>query len=177
MFDESPYYRHGEHARALPGSTPAEETLLHRFNRHFRTVPADTSELIQRAQEIRYQVYCIERQFEDPDDHADHREKDKFDTHSVHSLLIHQATGYAVGTVRLVLPRDDAPDDSLAIQRVVDPSMLASSVPIRETAEVSRFSISKRFWDFCAETYYASDANLAGQRQIGPLMRPASYRA
>lgn len=162
MFDES--VRHREY----PPTTlhTSEETLIHRFNRYFRTIPADTSDLIRRAQEIRYQVYCVERQFENSSDHPDRREKDERDAHSAHSLLIHRATGHAVGTVRLVLPRREAPGESFAIQRVIEPSLLAKSVPIHATAEVSRFSISKQF----RESLYGVDADLAVERQTGPLM-------
>src|SRR5688572_31507692 len=112
MFDES--LRHGEDPHASPPSKTSEDTLLDRFNRHVRTMSADTPELIRRAQEIRYQVYCVERQFENPADHPDRREKDKLDGHSVHSLLIHRMTGHALGTVRLVLPRREAPGESFA---------------------------------------------------------------
>ena len=169
MFDES--LRHGdrENPKALPESTTAEETLLHRFNRHFRTRLADTPDLIRLAQEIRYQVYCVERQFENRADFPDRREKDDFDAHSVHSLLIHHPTGHAVGTVRLVLPRRDAPGKSFAIQGVTEPSVWAAYLPIHATAEVSRFSISKQFRN-CRAALCGADVDLAGERQMGPLM-------
>ena len=121
MFDESPRAESAEYFRANLTSKDAEEPLLSRLNHHFRVVSADTPGLIRRAQEIRYQVYCVERQFEDPDDHPDGRETDHFDFHSVHSLLIHRASGHAVGTVRLVLPRRDALEKSFVVQRVIDP--------------------------------------------------------
>ena len=44
-------------------------------------------------------------------DHPEGLERDQFDHHSVHSLLVHQSSGQAVGTVRLVLPRPDAPPE------------------------------------------------------------------
>jgi N-acyl amino acid synthase of PEP-CTERM/exosortase system len=163
MFDEA--LRHEEHPQESLAAR-REDTLLERFNRHFRTTSADTSDLIRRAQEIRYQVYCVERPFENPADHPDRREKDQRDRHSVHSLLIHRATGHAVGTVRLVLPRREAPQESFAIQRATEPSLWATSLPLQVTAEVSRFSISKQF----RETLFATDGDLAVERQIGPLM-------
>lgn len=159
MFEE---VRRGEYAdySATPSSGNAEDTLLRRFHKHFRAVSADTSELIRRAQEIRYQVYCVERQFENSEDHPDGREKDHFDTHSVHSLLIHRTTGEAVGTVRLVLPRRDKLENSFVIQRVTDPLVLAASpLPLQRTGEVSRFSISKQF---------RTDKSIQGQH--GPLL-------
>ena len=164
MFDES--IRHSEYSQTSPASKASEETLLCRFNRHFRTMSADTPDLIRRAQEIRYQVYCVEREFENPADHPDRREKDKLDGHSVHSLLIHRATGHAVGTVRLVLPRREAPRESFAIQRVTEPSIWATSLPMEATAEVSRFSISKQI----RGTLCSADSDLAVERQIGPMM-------
>jgi N-acyl amino acid synthase of PEP-CTERM/exosortase system len=168
MFDESLRHGDGDYSQGSRASKGAEETLLHRFNSHFRTMSAEKPDLLRQAQEIRYQVYCVERGFENPADHPDHREKDKFDAHSVHSLLIHQSTGHAVGTVRLVLPRRDAPNESFAIQRVIEPSLL-SSLPFNQTAEVSRFSISKQFRDCCAVANGA-DVNLAVERQLGCLM-------
>ena len=126
---------------------------------------ANTFDLVRRAQEIRYQVYCVEHPFENPADHPDRREKDARDQHSVHSLLIHRATGHAVGTVRLVLPRRDALHESFAIQRTTQPSLL-QPLPLRTTAEVSRFSISKQI----RESLNVADTDLAVERLIGPLM-------
>ena len=143
MFDE-PIRDHASTAGET--SVAIEETLLDRFNRQFRVVPADTPELVQKAPEIRYQVYCVERRFENPASHPDRREKDHFDAHSVHSLLIHRSSGQAVGTVRLVLPRPEALGESFAIQRVTDRSVLMP-LPLHATAEVSRFSISKQWRD------------------------------
>ena len=163
MFDQALRQEGHQHE---PSEIYREDTLLERFNRHFRTMSADTSDLIRRAQEIRYQVYCVERPFENPADYPDRREKDHRDQHSVHSLLIHRVTGHAVGTVRLVLPRRDALHESFAIQRATDPSLWTASLPLYSTAEVSRFSISKQF----RETLHSGDADLAVERQIGPLM-------
>ncbi len=179
MLEQSLLREHTEYSQAmpLPASKTAEETLFHRFNQHFRTVLADTPDLIRWAQEIRYQVYCIENQFENPDDHPGEREKDKFDAHSVHSLLIHQSTGQPIGTVRLVLPRRDALEDSFAIQQVTEPSALkAPLIPIQTTAEVSRFSIPKQFRPCRAETPHGAEdlslliPNNSVELRAGPLM-------
>jgi N-acyl amino acid synthase of PEP-CTERM/exosortase system len=157
---------------------PTEESLLQKFNRYFYSMAADTPDLVSRAQEIRFQVYCVEHQgFESPDEHPDGREKDEFDARSVHSLLVHRSTGLAVGTVRLVLPNYDAPEKSFAIQRVIDPQMLAESgcFPIATTAEVSRFSISKALRRRRDDGLYAvnfENEHVNGEfhRRSGPLM-------
>jgi N-acyl amino acid synthase of PEP-CTERM/exosortase system len=151
---------------------PTNETLVQRFNRYFSAVVADTTDLVRRAQEIRYQVYCVEHKFENATEHPDGREKDEFDSHSVHGLLIHRSSAQAVGTVRLVLPRRDALEKSFAIQRVTSSNM-SQYFPILSTAEVSRFSISKQFRRRKADTPYGAEAvdiNAENDRRSGPLM-------
>jgi N-acyl amino acid synthase of PEP-CTERM/exosortase system len=176
LFEESRLREHAAYAERKPLPN-VEETLLDRFNGCFGTVYADTPALIRRAQEIRYQVYCVEHQFENPDDHPDAQEKDKFDAHSAHSLLIHRPTGQTLGTVRLVLPRRDEPQASFAIQQVIGHAALETChIPMQSTAEVSRFSISKAFRRGKTDALYNTDdirtaaaLNSLG-RQAGPLM-------
>src|SRR5665213_237477 len=128
------------------GAPPPFETVLDRFDDQFQAITATSRDLIRRAQEIRYQVYCVEHPFENADDHPDGLETDEFDPHSVHSLLFHRPSGQAMGTVRLVLPLRDAPERSFAIQRVVNHPILRDGgiFPLQSVAEVSRFSISKQ---------------------------------
>jgi N-acyl amino acid synthase of PEP-CTERM/exosortase system len=161
------------------GAEPAKECLLEIYNRYFFSQAADTPELVARAQEIRYQVYCIEQQgYEDAAQHPDGREKDEFDTRSIHSLLVHRPSGVAMGTVRLVLPDGDAPDRSFAIQRAFEPSALTNGgfFPIATTAEVSRFSVSKAFRRRRGDGMFpGEDPDLAAgdapaPRRSGPLM-------
>jgi N-acyl amino acid synthase of PEP-CTERM/exosortase system len=63
---------------------------------------------VRAAQRLRYQVYCVEKQFEDAAAHSSKLEIDEFDSHAVHGLLVHRTTGIELGTVRLVLPRPTA---------------------------------------------------------------------
>jgi N-acyl amino acid synthase of PEP-CTERM/exosortase system len=157
---------------------PADESLLQIFNRYFRTVSADTPDLIRQAQEIRYKVYCVEHLFENSAEHPDGREKDEFDAHAVHSLLIYRPSGQPVGTVRLVLPRRDVPEKSFAIQGLIGPSLIAGDryFPLLTTAEVSRFSISKQLRRRKRDTLYGDDVacskapDNSTDRRSGPLM-------
>jgi N-acyl amino acid synthase of PEP-CTERM/exosortase system len=73
-------------------------------------------------------------------------ERDEFDVHSAHSLLIHRATNTALGTVRLILPVAGDLEHSFPVQRVLDPdsSRAFNQLPLASTAEVSRFSISRQ---------------------------------
>jgi N-acyl amino acid synthase of PEP-CTERM/exosortase system len=119
--------------------------VLSRFNTYFLASPADTPELIEMAFALRYQVYCLERKFEDPKEHADHLERDEFDRRALHSLIFHRLRAEAIGTVRLILP--EPRPDSLPIQQLLRKNGLDSSdyFQSERTAEISRFAISKEF--------------------------------
>lgn len=147
----------------------SEETLLDKFNRYFEAVPALTEGDIQKAQRIRYQVYCVENAFENPAAHPDGLEKDAFDSHSVHSILLHRASGETMGTTRLIMPVPGALEKSFAIQEVCDHPML-NRLPLRRMAEVSRFSISKQFRRRKVDTLYEGFDTTGGQRSAAPLM-------
>ena len=77
--------------------------LAETFDRYFDVVEANTPALINEAQALRYQVYCLERSFEDGERFIDGRERDEFDDHSVHSVVRCRSSQQFVGVVRLVL--------------------------------------------------------------------------
>ena len=116
-----------------------------RFDTYFRAVSADTRELIDKAFALRYQVYCLERQFEDPTEQPRGLETDQFDRHSVHSLVLHRPQDEPIGTARLILPQ--ARPHSLPIQDLLKKSGMnaCNYFPNHAVAEVSRFAISKEF--------------------------------
>jgi N-acyl amino acid synthase of PEP-CTERM/exosortase system len=118
---------------------------LNRFNAYFKLVSANTRGLMETAFALRYQVYCIERQFEDPSKQPDGLETDQFDRHAVHSLLFHRSGGEAIGTARLILPQ--ARSNSLPIQQLLKKNGLNAGdyFPSDVAAEVSRFAVSKAF--------------------------------
>ena len=121
--------------------------LLQEYERNFYTVQCDTADLVRKAQFIRFQVYCLERQYEDTAHYADKLERDEFDAHAVHSVLVDRHTNMAIGTVRLILPRHDRPELSFPIQQLLQhPALGAESAhfPLTRTAEVSRFSLSRQ---------------------------------
>ena len=155
-------------ARLAPKTSQyAGESLLDRFNTHFRIATSVTGDELREAQRIRYQVYCVENSFENSADHADGLERDAFDCHSAHSLLIHRTSGQAVGTARLVLPVRQHLERSFPIQQLCGHPHL-KLLPLNRMAEVSRFSISKQFrrrpYDTCCE------GPPQGGRVMAPLM-------
>jgi len=131
--------------RAAIDSALMDETLLEQFDSHFDAIPANTIERVRAAQRIRHQVYCIEHPHEQSND-PDGLERDEFDTHAVHSLLMHRATNTALGTVRLILPVAGDLEHSFPVQHVLDAdaSRIFNQLPLHSTAEVSRFSISRQ---------------------------------
>jgi N-acyl amino acid synthase of PEP-CTERM/exosortase system len=116
-----------------------------RFDTYFRAVSADTRELIDQAFALRYQVYCLERHFENPEEQPSGLETDNFDRHSIHALVFHRPQDEPIGTARLILPQ--ARPNSLPIQDLLKKGGLSACdyFPNHTVAEVSRFAISKEF--------------------------------
>jgi len=140
----------------------AQESLLDRYNQDFRCVTADTPDLLRQAYETRYQVYCVENPFENPEEHRDGRETDPLDAVSAHSVLI--AGSEVIGTVRLVLPHPRLPF-SFAVKRIISHFGTNLPIPVMSTAEVSRFSISK--------SRRSIGNTVPLHRERPPAMRPA----
>ena len=119
-------------------------------SRHFDVVEANTPALISEAQALRYQVYCLERSYEDKERFIDGRERDEFDDHSVHSVVRCRSSQQFVGVVRLVLPNPGDPNSPFPIEQHGGPAISSYSasvakIPRRSLAEISRFSVSKGF--------------------------------
>ena len=132
--------------RLLQGASSSPESdPLNRFNAYFKLVSANTRTLMEAAFALRYQVYCIERKFEDPAEQMGGLETDQFDRHAVHSLLFHRSCDEAIGTARLILP--EARPNCLPIQQLLKKHGLnaADYFPSEATAEISRFAVSKQF--------------------------------
>jgi N-acyl amino acid synthase of PEP-CTERM/exosortase system len=150
------------------------DSLLDRFNAAFQTICVSSRPLLEIALNLRYQVYCLENGFEDPEEHGGQMETDQYDAHSVHSLLIYRPAGCAVGTVRLVLPSDGTAGRSLALQRVSSSHpALRGGRPfcLEAAAEVSRFGISKQARSFAAARQQNRKNTADFECLNGPLMR------
>ncbi len=147
-----PIYQHAVHQGT-------ESTLADFYWSWFDAKVASSDELKDTAFRLRYRVYCVENPFEDPSANPDGREIDEFDARSAHSLLIYRPNATPAGTVRLVLPRAEDPDNSFALQRVCSHPLLRdrSKFPVESMAEVSRFCISKEFRRRWNDASYAGD--------------------
>lgn len=121
-------------------------SLKEAYNQWFDVIPAKTSYLVDQVHRLRYQVYCIENSFEDPNIHPNGVERDEYDSRSVHSLLADRASGAVAGTVRLILPAPK-PEQSFPIQGICKSPLLSDPKMfyVGKAAEISRFCISKGF--------------------------------
>ncbi len=138
-----------------PGCLPTSgannmSELIKSFSRHFEIVSAKTDNEIKESWKLRYQVYSVENQFEKAADSPDQLERDEYDAHSAHSLLLHRASGLVVGTVRLVLPDPRGMDALFPIEAHCGTSFNEglfdrAALPRQSLAEISRFAISKEF--------------------------------
>lgn len=132
-------------------SSSASSMSLSRFYfQHFHVYVNISSDkkLLDEAYRLRYQVYCREHAFENPEQFSDGREYDADDKRSVHSLLVHSATGAVAGTVRLVLPvRPPPAHGGLPIDRLISDDVRGEldRLPRQTLAEVSRFAVSREF--------------------------------
>lgn len=140
--------------------TRAADNLIDVFSNYFEVIPANTPQLLETVYRLRYQVYCLETGFEDPNLNPYGLEMDSFDKYSVHSLLRYRPTGTYAGTVRLVLPRMDV-EKCFPIHGVTHhPFFLDSQkFPQNEVAEISRFAIAKAFRKRLGESLSPSAAS------------------
>jgi N-acyl amino acid synthase of PEP-CTERM/exosortase system len=124
----------------------SHDGLLAQHNRYFSTVLADSPALREAAHALRFQVYCLERNFENAEEHPNGLEIDSYDAHAVQGVLFHRPTRGAIGSVRMILP-EAGTEDSFPIMTLLRPSSLDLSdyVNVAQCIEVSRFAISKEF--------------------------------
>ena len=123
-----------------------ELSLLARHDIYFETRLAHEPALAQAAYALRYQVYCLERKFESPDQHSSGLESDQYDELSLQGVLFHRPTDSAIGTVRLILPEKCGVGGLPIVQLLGANNIdLEDFVRVKDCVEVSRFAISKEF--------------------------------
>lgn len=121
--------------------------IIDHFNQYFEMVPAISDELKNEVYKLRYEVYCIENKFLNPEDYPDNLEFDDYDQQSVHYLIRHRKSGHYAATTRLILPDTNNPEKPLQIETHsrIDNVYSLKTMPRHNLAELSRFCISKQF--------------------------------
>jgi len=122
--------------------------------------------LLDATYSLRYQVYCLERQFLPREEHPDERERDEYDPHSAHLAVIN-TSGEIVATARLI----EVTDRGLPL---LDHCRLFADTDRavhfgERVVEVSRLCVSRRYNRRAGDAHYA----LAGARRdvSGPERR------
>jgi N-acyl amino acid synthase of PEP-CTERM/exosortase system len=120
------------------------------FNLYFDVITDDELGVLDEALRLRYQVYCVEHDFEDSSHFKDGMESDDYDCRSVHGIVCHRSSGVTAATVRLVLPDMDNPEVHFPIEKncsdsLVSAPLLLKGIPRQSIAEISRFAVSKNF--------------------------------
>ncbi|EAR21286.1 PEP-CTERM/exosortase system-associated acyltransferase [Nitrococcus mobilis] len=136
----------------LEGSATNPPSEVYRaFHNYFEIIPADTSALLDEVFALRYQVYCVEHPFENPQEHLDGREWDEYDARAVHTLVRHKRTGDCAAAVRLVLPDRRHPETAFPLEQACTNSLYEEAKPWiadldrHKVAEISRLAVSKAF--------------------------------
>ncbi len=108
------------------------------FDENFRVCFADTPFGVSLHQRIRYQVFCLDKGFEDPGAFSAEQETDAWDDQSAHFIVQNRTTRQWVAATRLVLPRKEKPlpVDTLGI--AMDSDKVSRG---RWVGEISRFCI------------------------------------
>lgn len=132
-------------------TSEVQEDVSTIFNSVFNVELALTPEAINTVYEVRYQVYCIDRPFEDPNCFHDKRERDSYDPRSAHALIRHRITGDSVAAVRLVLAGENPEIADFPMEGPCVPHMdqhakhAISATPRHRIAEISRMAVSREF--------------------------------
>lgn len=123
-------------------------SLIESFNKYFNVELATSEEEVQKAQRIRYRVYCEELGYEPIEKFSDGFETDEYDQQSLHILITHKRSGLAAGCVRLVSTSPFQPLLPLEkrFSEWLDPRSLAMIDPDRSTrCEISRLAVDPLF--------------------------------
>lgn len=110
--------------------------------------------LLDECYGLRYQVYCLERQFLAETKYPEEKESDSFEKRSSHFLARHRDSGVPAGTARLVKYSDQG--FPMLSRCTIDQEHAHLLTPDSMTAsgEVSRVAVSKRFRQRAGDTQY-----------------------
>ena len=104
------------------------------FDQHFQVILADTERTKEIYYNLRYRVYCLERQFENPNAYPDKKECDRYDSGSAQFLVRSIETREWLAGMRLVV----APLKSLPMTQVCELS--EDQLPVLTNAGIAEVS-------------------------------------
>lgn len=119
------------------------------FDQYFEVFLADTAAGRDINYQLRYQVYCLETNYENAINYPDKRETDNFDKQSVHFILRASVTGDWIAAMRLVVGRlAELPISKVATidqDRLLEVMQAKSVDDFALSAEVSRMCVISQF--------------------------------
>jgi N-acyl-L-homoserine lactone synthetase len=102
-----------------------------------RPIVCETPDQIQMAQALRYEVFCLEKEWIEPSSCENGLEIDDYDELAIHFLVLDDESGAALGTSRLIL----GSCQTLPAGRFLDLDVLG--LQPAQTCEVSRLASSR----------------------------------
>lgn len=142
------------------------------FDETFRVCFADTPFGVALHQRIRYQVFCLDKGFEDPHAFSSAHETDAWDDHSAHFVVQNRQTLQWVAATRVVIPHQGQPlpVDSLgAFDRHLLPD------PDIRIGEISRFCIIGNRSQIEVNSLLEPGPDSLGAWGIGAVGRPQQF--
>jgi len=135
------------------------------FEAHFEVFFADTAAARKIHYQIRYEVYCEERGFEDSTAFSEKEEIDSFDKRAVHFIVRDIESRHWVAAMRLVLPGDLLPINSLC---KLDNEFSTDFIN-GEFAEISRLCIKREAFcsDHAEEAHEGKKEGILERRSLG----------
>lgn len=118
--------------------------LIHDFDHAFVLDTVCSEALLRQTYRLRYQVYCKELSFENPDQFPNEEEKDRWDERSHTLAVLDRETGVVAGSLRLItstLPTENFPFEELC--GTLTPNYC--SFPRNGMTEVSRLTVAPEY--------------------------------
>jgi N-acyl amino acid synthase of PEP-CTERM/exosortase system len=116
------------------------------FSSYLTPLLATEAALQQQVYKIRYNVYCQELKFEEPNPLEE--ERDEFDDYSQHCLIHHDNSSLYAGTVRIVTPTEPTqllPIEKYCINSITNKQFDPRQFDRKDVCEVSRLAVPSMF--------------------------------
>jgi N-acyl amino acid synthase of PEP-CTERM/exosortase system len=122
-------------------ATPRRVKAMNQKSTVYEIILADTEEGRAIHFKLRYQIYCIENNYEDANAFLDGMERDEHDAHAVHFLILHKPSKQWVGAFRLILNHLH----TLPTHQYVKIAILHTPKSHGKAAEFSRLAVTRTF--------------------------------
>ncbi len=160
--------------------TMEQRSFTAAYHKTFKLYNCATELQKDQVYRMRNSIYCREHGYESPTAPESYIERDEYDDHAEHFLLRHRISNEMVGSLRVVLPNEQKPDESFPMQKICDHPLLQFDSRALNICEISRFCMAPRFRQRGADgkflsSYHAQDKNGHRSGNITFVRRRISY--